>query len=136
MNKPAAIEWLSHSYHDLNGSTVLYNAEHYTDTISYILHQSIEKTLKSLLVFNNKPIKKTHNLVELYELVASDKFVLDEDEMMILSIATTYHSKQRYPTVHKKMPPREEIKQVLDFADELFIRVCNLLEIDPEEVKY
>lgn len=37
MNKTAATEWLAHSYHDLNGAILLYEASHFTDTISYVL---------------------------------------------------------------------------------------------------
>lgn len=36
MNKTAATEWLAHSYHDLNGAILLYEASHFTDTISYV----------------------------------------------------------------------------------------------------
>lgn len=43
-NKAAADEWLTHAYHDLNGAIVLFEAKHYTDTISYILQQAMEKT--------------------------------------------------------------------------------------------
>ena len=69
MNKPSAKEWIKHSYHDLDGAKLLLKADHFTDTISYVIHQSLEKSLKSILAFYNKPIKKTHNLIELYELV-------------------------------------------------------------------
>ncbi len=57
-NKPYAIEWLAKSYHDLEGAKLLLNADHYTDTISYVLHQSLEKTLKSILAYENKSIVK------------------------------------------------------------------------------
>ena len=133
-NKTYAIEWLEKSYHDLEGAKLLLNANHYTDTISYVLHQSLEKTLKSILAYENKPIVKTHNLVELYELL-SHKILLEDDKVYLLSIATTYQTKQRYPVVHKKQPPKREIEEILYFAEEFFQDVLKTLEITENEIK-
>ena len=68
VNRTSAIEWLNHSYHDLNGATLLFKADHYTDTISYVLQQAIEKMLKAILAADNRPIKKIHNLLDVYDL--------------------------------------------------------------------
>jgi len=133
-NKTHAIEWLEKSYHDLDSAKILFEAGHYTDTIGYILHQSIEKIFKSCLAYNNVPIVKTHNLIELYEFL---DIVLDlnEDEIEFLAIATTYHTKQRYPSPHKRLPPKEEIKVILDFAIGLMDTLCQQLDIDNNEIK-
>ena len=129
MNKTAATEWLIHSHNDLNGAILLYKASHSTDTISYILHQSIEKSLKALMASSNQPIKKTHNLVELYELVCDENFQLTQEEVFKLSIATTYYTKQRYPTPHKKLPPMEEIKKIIDVSKKIFDLISMILDI-------
>lgn len=134
-NKPSAKEWLSHAYHDLNGAILMYEAEHYTDTISYVIHQAIEKTLKSLLAYDNIAIKKSHNLRELYELVSNESFILNDDELYILAIATTYYTKQRYPTPHKKLPDSEEIKNVIEFSKQLLSEICNNLNINMIEME-
>ena len=134
-NKAAAHEWLTHAYHDLNGAIVLFEAKHYTDTISYILQQAMEKTLKAILAAQNKPIKKVHNLLEIYDLVMSPAFKLNEDDLMYLSIATAYYTKQKYPTPHKRLPARTEIEDVIKFANRLFSHVCRHLNIDSQEVK-
>lgn len=133
-NKIASLEWLTHAHHDLNGAILLFKANHYTDTTSYVLQQSIEKMLKAILAAQNKPIKKIHNLLEVYDLVMSDSFTLDEDGLMYLSIATAYYTKQKYPTSHKKLPPREEIEEIIQFAHRLFYQICTILNIDPNEV--
>lgn len=126
-NKPHAIEWVEKAYHDLDSAKILFNAGHFTDTIGYILHQSIEKLFKSYLAYDNIPIVKTHNLVELNELLTLD---LNEDDIQLLAIATTYHTKQRYPSPHKKLPSKEEIKQILELTEHLFNHVCNQLNIE------
>ncbi len=133
-NKQSAKEWLIKSYHDLNGAIILFKADHYTDTIGFILQQSLEKLLKSILAYENQKIKKSHNLVELYEMV-SNRFSLEEEDIRLLSIATTYGTRVRYPTPHKKMPSKDEIKNILDFTVSLFDKVCQILYIDKKEIE-
>jgi HEPN domain-containing protein len=107
VNKTYAKEWLVKAWHDLDSANVLLVSGHYTDTIGYLYHQSIEKIYKSILASNNNPIIKTHNLIELNELT-DEYFNLNEDDLMTLSIITTYHTKQRYPTMDKRLPTKEE----------------------------
>ncbi len=133
-NKSHAIEWLEKSYHDLDSAKVLFEAGHYTDTIGYILHQSIEKNFKSYLAYKNVPIAKTHNLIELYELLESN-LDLNDDEIEFIAIATTYHMKQRYPSPHKRLPLKEEIKSILDFTIILMESACQQLEISIDDIK-
>jgi HEPN domain-containing protein len=131
-NKVYAAEWLQKALHDLTGAKMLYEAGHYTDTIAYILHQAIEKTLKSTYAYNNEAQRRTHNLVELYELMPIDIDLADE-EVYLLSIATTYQAKQRYPVTPKALPSQKEIEEVLCFSEKLFERVVGILEIDTIE---
>jgi HEPN domain-containing protein len=132
-NKSSAIEWLVKAWHDLSSARILYAAHHYTDTISIDLQQAIEKSLKSFLAYENKPIKKTHNLIELCELV-SDHIQFDESQIRMLGLVTTFYLHDRYPTSGFDLPSRDQIKDVLDFAEKLFETVCGCLEIDRQEV--
>lgn len=133
-NKAHATEWLEKSYHDLDSAKILFEAGHFTDTIGYILHQSMEKIFKSCLAYQNVPIVKTHNLIELNELL-DDLVDLNEDEIGFLAIATTYNTKQRYPSPHKRLPSKEEIKAILDFTIVLMDAICKKLNIDSNEIK-
>lgn len=135
VNKTSASEWLKHAFHDLDGATLLYKADHFTDTISYVIHQSLEKSLKSILAFYNKPIKKTHNLIDLYELVQNKNFFLDEDEIFLLAIASKYYTEQRYPVVDKESPTKEEIKEMINLADKTFHQVCEVFDIKFDDLK-
>jgi HEPN domain-containing protein len=112
----------------------LYEANHYTDVISIDLHYAIEVTLKSFLAYENKQIIKTHNLLELHSHLLH--FVdFNEDEKELLRLTTAYHIKGSYPPKDRKLPSREEIKEVLDFANTLFIEVCSILNISVDEIK-
>ena len=86
-----------------------------------------------MLAYDNKPIIKTHNLVELYELL-SDRFDIEDDKVFLLSIATTYQTKQRYPVVQRKLPSEDEIKEVLYFTEVLFQHVIKNLKITENEI--
>ena len=133
MNKQIAIEWLKKVYHDLGSAKILYEANHYTDTIGVDLHYAIEKSLKTFLAYDNKKIPKTHNLHELRELV-KDYIDFDIDEIKLINIATDYHIIESYPVMSKTLPSRIEIKEILDFADSLFQKVCTILMINIKEI--
>jgi HEPN domain-containing protein len=87
-------EWLNKSWHHLSSAMLLYKAEHYTDIIAVELHYSVEITLKSFLAYDNKQIKKTHDLLEVSELI---KEYLVIENLKILSLITKYHIEEAYP---------------------------------------
>lgn len=134
MNEPAAKEWLNKAWHHLSSGQILYKANHYTDVIAIDLHYAAEVSLKAFLAYTNKKILKTHNLLELHAHII-DCIDFDEDAKEMLRLISTYHIKGSYPTRDRRMPPREEIKNVIDFTSNLFNQVCTILNIDPEEVK-
>jgi len=55
-------------------------------------------------------------------------------EMDLLDIATAFYTRERYPVIHLQLPPRQQIKDVLDFAEHLLDKVCGLLEINKQDV--
>ncbi len=132
-NKTYSIEWLNKAYHDLDSANILSLSGHYTDTIGYLYHQSIEKIFKSIIAYQNQSISKTHNLIELSE-VLDKYFDFNDDELLLLAKITTYCTKQRYPAIDKKLPSKDEIIEVQEFAIYLFDKVCNILEIDKDKI--
>lgn len=133
MNKQASREWLIKAWHNLSTALLLYEVEHYTDIIAVELHYACEKTMKSIISYQNKKIPKTHNLFEIH-MDISDIIDLRNFEMLLEQISK-YHIEESYPAFDRKLPPREEVKEVLDFTEELFEKVCKILEIRTEEVK-
>jgi DNA primase large subunit len=59
---------------------------------------------------------------------------LEADELRIINIATEYHIEESYPSLGRSLPIRDEIKEVLDFTEDLFKRVCYKLKIDFSEI--
>ena len=133
VNKTYAQEWLQKAYHDLDSANILFVSGHYTDTIGYLYHQSIKKIYKSIVAYANEPIEKTHNLIELNE-NSNEYFNLNEDDLIILSIITTYHTKQRYPSLDKKLPSKEDIGKAKDLAMYLLSQVLKKLNINKSEI--
>ena len=132
MNKTSAIEWLEKSWHNLSGAKILYEVNHYTDVTAVELHYSVEKSLKSFLAYENKKIPKSHDLIEIYDLIKH--FINFEDYLVLLKQITKYHIEESYPVFDRTMPSRDEIKEVLDFAEELFDKVCGILNISKEDI--
>ena len=133
MNSRASKEWLVIAYHDLKSADILYDANHYTDTIGKDLQQAIEKILKSTLAYKNRKIPKSHDLYEIYTLC--DDIVIEDREIDFLYRATEYFKEDRYPNLDYCLPEREEIAEVLEFAQKLFGKVCDMLEIDEDALK-
>ena len=134
VNKIYAVEWLKKAYYDLDSANILSKSGHYTDTIGYLYHQSIEKLFKSIIAYQNDFIKKTDNLIELNEMI-NDYFDFNEDELILLGKITIYCTKQRYPSLDKKLPSKNEIKATKEFSIYLFEKVCSIIDIDHNEVK-
>ena len=133
MNKTAMMEWLVKAWHNLATARLLYKADHYTDIIAVEIHYCCEKSLKAFLAYENKKIPKTHDLVDIYELVR-DHIDLKND-LMLLKQITKYHIEESYPTFERAMPTREEIREVLDFTEYLFEKVCKILNVDKESLR-
>ena len=131
MNAQAAKEWLTKAWHNLSTAQLLFSVNHYTDIIAVDLHYSCEKSLKSILAYQNKKIPKSHDLVEIYKNVI-DFITIEEIEL--LKQVSEYHIEESYPAFNRVLPPRDEIKEVLDFTEQLFDTVCNILNIDKSEL--
>jgi HEPN domain-containing protein len=134
MNVTSAKDWLVKSWHHYSSAKILFDAHHFTDCIAVDLHYSIEISLKAILAYRNDKIVKSHDLLEIHSLIA-DQIDFNDDELALLDIVTRYHVKESYPNPTRNLPPRDEIKKVLKFAEQLLDRVCILLNISTHEIK-
>ena len=134
MNKKAAIEWLEKAWHHFSSGKLLYEARHYTDTIGIDLHYAIEVMLKAFIAYENKKMIKTHDLLKLQKHIKH--FIeFDVEEKRLLGKISTYHIEASYPSFDRIMPTYEELKEAIDFGDELFSKICKILDIDENKVK-
>ncbi|AQQ71516.1 HEPN domain protein [Limihaloglobus sulfuriphilus] len=131
-DRTLAKEWLTKAWHDLTAARVLFDAGHYMDVIGAELQQAIEKTLKAYLAYASKKIKKTHILIEIAEYIR-DYIEFSDDEIRLLLKATKYYMDEKYPIGNIEMPDKAEVGQVLEFAEKLFKKTADKLEIESFE---
>ena len=136
-NTNMAREWLKVSKIDLEVIKEIINNETLTTVVAFHAQQSIEKSLKAILEFKNLNVPKIHNIKKLYILTQSEySFSIDLD---IVSIIDTLYIESRYPgdmgLLPCGKPSLKDSKEFYDFAQEIFEKVCKILEIDIKEVK-
>ncbi len=132
-NRPLAREWLQIAWHDLRSAQILYEADHYTDSIACDLQQALEKTIKAVIAFENRRVPRTHDLLTCY-LEVEKIFPLNDEELDILTRASGYFSEERYPNPNYTLPSRAEIETVLSFSLDFFDRVLQTLAIEKHEL--
>ena len=138
MNETAMTEWLIKAYHDITSAKILYEANHYTDSIAVDLHYAVEKILKSFLAYENKKIPKTHDLVEVYKRIDKkykEKLEFYDEDLDMLENISEYHIEESYPPFENSLPPREKIREVLEFSQCLLDKTCKILNVDKESLK-
>ena len=134
-NKTYALEWLRFAQKNLDTATLLFEANHYEDIIGIELQQAIEKLFKALFAYNNIKIPKDHDLVKLYFMMEEQIGFLDEDDVMLLRIATDYYKEDCYPNPSYALPSRKEIEKVCHFTAILFDKITKQMQIDIKEIK-
>ncbi len=121
MNKQSAKEWLKKAFHNLSGARIFYEVNHYADVTAVELHYAVEKIMKSFVAYENKKIPKIHNLSEIYNEIKP--YINLDNDLDLLEKITKYHIEESYPAFDRALPQREEIKEVLDFTEEIFEKV-------------
>jgi len=125
-NKTYANEWLEFAKRNLETAEILFEKDHYTDIIAIEIHQSIEKTFKTVMAYNGIKIPKTHDLIKLFELCK--KFIeLPEELFDNLIVISDYYETERYPAPKYNLPNKSEIKNNLAIAVNLFEKVKNFV---------
>ncbi len=132
-NKTYAREWVEFAYKNLVTAKILLEVDHYEDIIGVNLQQALEKFLKSVMAYENKKIPKEHDLVKLYFII-ENWIELEENEIILLRIATNYYKDDRYPNPNYELPSREEIKDVLTFTEHIFARVCEIFDMEMSDI--
>jgi len=136
MKQNMALEWLKASSGDLAVLRKIVDDEFVTHMTAFHSQQSVEKSLKAILEFNNIDVPKKHDVQMLKDLVGQYIHIDNED---ILEDLNSLYIDSRYPSsfglLPNGKPTLEDAKEFSEFAMNIFDKVCILLEINQEEVK-
>ncbi len=126
-------DWLTKATHDLQTARIVSaSPDGPLDTAIYHCQQAAEKSLKGWLAWREITLVKTHDLIRL----AADAADINPDFSKFekaAEILTPYVSAFRYPGFsNEPMPTREEFDAALQYAQDIYDFVLNLL---PKEAR-
>lgn len=132
----ATLGWLKSAYSDLIVIEEIIDNDYVTHMTAFHSQQSIEKSLKAILEFNNKIVPKKHDLLLLKDLTHEYLNIVEEN---ILEDLNELYIESRYPNhfgllPHGK-PTKDEAIRFYSFANTLFDRICALLNISMGDIK-
>lgn len=132
----SAIEWLKAAFSDIVVMNSIVDNDLVTHMTAFHSQQCIEKSLKSILEFNNKKVPKKHDILLINELVS--EYIVIENEDLLDKINALYID-SRYPgdlgLLPDGKPTLKDAREFYEFAQDLFNQVCTILNITPEEIK-
>lgn len=131
-----AFEWLKAANDDLMTIKEIIDNTHLTHIVAFHAQQCVEKSMKAIIEEEEIDIPKIHNLVQLYKKVS---FKLDNLDEKLMSMLDELYKESRYPgdmgLLPCGKPSIKDATEFYDFANIVFEKVCNILEIDINEVK-
>ena len=129
-------EWVKAAYDDIILLEEIKNNKHLTSIIAFHSQQAIEKSLKALLVEQEVNIPKIHSLNKLFNECKNQISLTDSQ---IVNKLDKLYIESRYPwdmgILPYGKPTIEDVKEFYTFAQEIFDKVCNILDIDKESLK-
>ncbi len=121
-NQTYALEWLMHANRNLETARLLLRENHFTDSIAIEIHQTIEKSFKSIYAYYGISIPRTHALTVLYNFV-SEKISFEEFDVNDIITISDYYETDRYPGPRYVMPSRIEVEHFFLLAENLFQQI-------------
>jgi HEPN domain-containing protein len=134
MNIKMAKEWLKASQDDIKVIRNIIDLGDLTHIVAFHSQQSIEKSLKALLEYQNKTVPKIHKITKL--ITNLDGSIIYDKELV--KLLDSLYIESRYPgdmgLLPYGKPTLEDAKKFYEFANEIFDRVCEILEVDRSEI--
>ena len=134
MSIEIAREWIKASSSDLRTISKIIDDEYLTHIVAFHAQQSIEKSLKAYLAFKSKKIPKVHKLQTLFDLTEIE-FLINEDTLQLLD---KLYIESRYPgdmgLLPYGNPTIEDAQEFHDFVENIFEKICQILDIDISEI--
>lgn len=127
-NKTYALEWLNLAYKNLETARLLINEKHFTDIIAIEIHQSVEKSFKSVYAYVGEPVPKTHSLMLLFSF-AGKHIQLPNLAFNDIIVISDYYETDRYPGPRYSIPTYEEVEEQFKIAENIYDKISNFINI-------
>ena len=135
MKVDIAKEWLKASVDDLKVISRIIDMEDLSHMIAFHAQQSIEKSFKALIECKNLKAPKQHDLLKLKEMVSQYIDISDDD---LLDTLNELYIESRYPgdmgLLPYGKPTLEDAREFYMFTQDVFAKVCAILNIDKAEL--
>ena len=121
-------EWMFFANHDLSAAErLLQDDDSLTTIVAFHCQQAIEKCFKAFLIENDVPLKRTHDLIRLNEMIKGIRdFGIDEKRLAVIN---DVYFDSRYPgefgLMPNGMPSREQAEDFIRFAQEVRTKICS-----------
>ncbi len=129
MGREAALEWLKSADSDLRTIERILDDETLTHVVAFHAQQCVEKSLKALLEFLDRPVPKDHSTIRLYGL-AADVLGMALDRDMLTDLDDLYIN-ARYPgelgLLPYGRPSSDDARQFYGFAAEVYRKAWELV---------
>ncbi|EKD56698.1 MAG: HEPN protein [uncultured bacterium] len=124
-----AEKWMEKAQRNFSDAQILYREGGFGDTICFLCQQTVEKSLKGLLVYQGQDIKdefKIHDLVKLADYCKKHlpNIVRLKQEIVMLN---RYYIETRYPVEIPQEYSKVEIQKALNIAEKVLHSVENFL---------
>jgi HEPN domain-containing protein len=132
-NKDKALAWIKYAINDLSVATHLNETYHPLpeNTICWHCQQSVEKSLKSILVYNDVKVPKTHDIRMLLQTTVQYEPSITLDEKVADRI-TAFAVESRYPDNALDIT-KEDAELGLKYAKRVLDQVKQALNITDKE---
>ena len=129
MNKEMAKEWLKAAYDDIKVIENILELEDLTHIVAFHSQQSIEKSIKATLEYNNKIVPKIHHISKLISNI--DDFI--DYDFELVKLLDSLYIDSRYPgdmgLLPYGKPTKQDAKKFYNFALEVFKKISAKLDI-------
>ena len=109
------LQWLHHAEIDLKAAKKLSESSELVGPVVYHIQQCVEKALKAYLVYQHKPVIKTHNLTELLTHCSHVDDEFDSVHQAAVELSP-YATVSRYPNSRFILPDAARLEKVMEHA--------------------
>ncbi len=112
-------DWILKAESDLKiGKDEIQTKDPATDAICFHMQQAVEKYLKAFLIFNNREIRKTHDIAELIEVCKEIDYEFEYLYEIKADKLTLYAVEFRYPGA-VLFPSLSETREAIEIAEKV-----------------